>query len=149
MVTALSGLQLDRQGGASFVRLQVRALVEYTMALIEHPLSEDVSKPNRLYQSVCSYIQENYHRSLNRDQLARRFSVSPNYLSRVFREQGSMGISEYVVGIRIERAKFMLKRYAFQLDEISKRCGFRDVNYFCRSFKRNVGRTPTEYRSGD
>jgi AraC-like DNA-binding protein len=149
MVSALSGFQLDRQGGTPYVRLQVRALVEYALELIDHPLSEDVSRPSHLYQSVCSYIQENYHRQINRDQLAMRFEVSPNYLSRVFRDQGNVGISEYVTAVRIERAKFMLKRYAFQLDEISRRCGFRDVNYFCRSFKRKVGRTPSEYRSGE
>jgi AraC-like DNA-binding protein len=150
MVDALTAFQLERQGGSSFVRLQVRALVEYAMELIAHPPTEDVSRPNLLYQDVCSYILENCHKpAMTRDHLAQRFDVTPTYLSRVFRDQGNTGLSEYITETRIERAKFMLKRYDFRLDEISQRCGFRDVNYFCRSFKRQVGRTPTEYRTGD
>lgn len=148
MVSALSGLPPDQLEGGHYANLLVRALVEHSLELIVSEADDEVSRPRHLYQSACSYIQENYHTQITRDRLASHFEVSPNYLSRVFREQGSVGVSEYINTIRIERAKFMLKRYALQLNEISQRCGFHNVNYFCRSFKSRVGRTPSEFRAG-
>ena len=128
-------------------RLLTSVLIDHALTLIEHPMSEDHSRPHQLYQYACSYIEENYAQPLSREQLSEHFQISPNYLSRIFKIHGKTGISEYITRVRIERAQFMLKRYPFQLDEIAKRCGFRDVNYFCRSFKKQTGRTPTAYRT--
>ncbi|MGM7628888.1 AraC family transcriptional regulator [Serratia marcescens] len=41
----------------------------------------------------------------------------------------------------------MLKKYRFRLEEVANRCGFTDVNYFCRVFKQKTGLTPSQYRS--
>lgn len=148
MVSALSGLPADQLEDGRYANLLVRALIEHSLELVIGDVGDELSRPRQLYQGVCSYIQENYSAQLTRDRLAAQFEVSPNYLSRVFREQGNIGVSEYINTVRIERAKFMLKRYALQLKEISQRCGFQNVNYFCRAFKTRVGRTPTEFRTG-
>jgi YesN/AraC family two-component response regulator len=60
--------------------------------------------------------------------------------------QRHMNFADYMVYVRIDRAKFMLRRYPMHLEEIAHRCSFRDTNYFCRVFKKKTGRTPTEYR---
>lgn len=146
MVSALSGLFANKGHHSQHVLTLLKVLLEHSLDLIVQSKENDMSKPQHLYQNACAYIQDNYHTLLTRDRLAEHFEVSPNYLSRVFRQYGNIGISEYINNVRIEQAKFMLKRYEFQLHEISRRCGFHNVNYFCRSFKVRVGRTPTEFR---
>ncbi|WP_108651732.1 helix-turn-helix transcriptional regulator [Dongshaea marina] len=123
------------------------ALLGYCRLFLEDPASSANKRSEDLYQGICIYIQENFHRAITRDSIARRFNISPNHLSRLFRHQGHMRLVDYIGWVRLERAKFMLKRYNIRLHEIASRCGYRDVNYFCRVFKDKTGRTPTEYRS--
>jgi AraC-like DNA-binding protein len=126
--------------------LLLQALLQYSKAMLEAPIEESLSRVQDLYQGICIYIQENFHRSITRDHIAERFSISSNHLSRLFRQQGHMTLADYITWVRIDRAKFMLKKYNFKLNEVSVRCGFKDVNYFCRVFKNRTGRTPTVYR---
>lgn len=100
-----------------------------------------------IYQGICIYIQENFHRDITRSSIASRFNISANHLSRLFRQQGYMTLADYITWVRIDRAKFMLRRYDFRLAEVATRCGFKDVNYFFRVFKNKTGHTPTEYKA--
>jgi AraC-like DNA-binding protein len=126
--------------------LLLQALLQYSKVMLEAPIEESHNRVQDLYQGICIYIQENFHRSITRDNIAERFSISPNHLSRLFRQQGHMTLADYITWVRIDRAKFMLKKYNFKLNEVSVRCGFKDVNYFCRVFKNRTGNTPTIYR---
>lgn len=126
--------------------LLLQALLQYCNTMLEAPVEQTQNRVKDLYQGICIYIQENFHRQITRDSIAERFSISSNHLSRLFRQQGHMTLADYITWVRIDRAKFMLKKYNFKLSEVSIRCGFKDVNYFCRVFKTKTGRTPTEYR---
>lgn len=126
--------------------LLLQALLQYSKTMLELPTSQPHNRVQDLYQGICIYIQENFHRQITRDNIAERFSISANHLSRLFRQQGHMTLADYITWVRIDRAKFMLKKYNFKLNEISVRCGFKDVNYFCRVFKNRTGSTPSTYR---
>jgi YesN/AraC family two-component response regulator len=78
--------------------------------------------------------------------VARQFEITPNHLSRLFHSQGHGAFSDYLTHVRIERAKYLLQNYALKLDEVAARCGYRDMAYFCRVFKRYCNSTPGEYR---
>ncbi|KAB2825133.1 helix-turn-helix transcriptional regulator [Aliivibrio finisterrensis] len=125
------------------------ALLSYSKTMLGEP--NDVISPKKrsedLYQGICIYIQENFHRSIDRNNIASRFNISPNHLSRMFRQQGHMTLADYITWVRIERAKFMLKKYTFRLTEVATRCGFQDVNYFYRVFKNKTSYTPSDYRT--
>lgn len=125
------------------------ALLSYSKTMLGEP--NDVISPKKrsedLYQGICIYIQENFHRSIDRNNIANRFNISPNHLSRMFRQQGHMTLADYITWVRIERAKFMLKKYTFRLTEVATRCGFQDVNYFYRVFKKKTSYTPSDYRT--
>lgn len=125
------------------------ALLSYSKTMLGEP-NEVISPKKRsedLYQGICIYIQENFHRSIDRNNIASRFNISPNHLSRMFRQQGHMTLADYITWVRIERAKFMLKKYTFRLTEVATRCGFQDVNYFYRVFKKKTSYTPSDYRT--
>ena len=127
--------------------LLLQALLQYTLVMLNAPAEQPQNRVQDLYQGICIYIQENFHRPINRESIALRFSISANHLSRLFRQQGHMTLADYITLVRVERAKFMLKKYNFKLNNVALRCGFNDVNYFCRVFKQRTGRTPTDYRT--
>ncbi|MFT6925143.1 MAG: AraC-like DNA-binding protein [Psychromonas sp.] len=123
------------------------ALMSYSQSMIADPAHTAKKRSEDLYQGICIYIQEHFHCAITRSSIATRFNISPNHLSRMFRHQGHMTLADYISWVRIDRAKFMLKKYPFRLNEVATRCGFQDVNYFFRVFKNKTGHTPSEYRS--
>ncbi|KLV09661.1 AraC family transcriptional regulator [Photobacterium aquae] len=125
----------------------LQALLSYSQQMLLSPARGSKKRSEDLYQGICIYIQENFHRPIGRDSIAKRFNITPNHLSRLFRQQGHMRMADYITWVRIERAKFMLKKYTFRLSEVATRCGFQDVNYFYRVFKQKTGMTPSDYRA--
>ncbi|MDX2110578.1 MAG: AraC family transcriptional regulator [Verrucomicrobiota bacterium] len=107
----------------------------------------DALRAHNLIDSISLYIQSNYQHDLSRDSVAAHFNVSPNHLSRLYRQHGAMTFSNYLTHVRIDRAKYLLRAYDLKLEDISTRCGFHDTAYFCRVFKRLVKLTPQGYRS--
>ena len=131
---------------AAFHHLIMALLKCYEAALknYDKPISKQV---NTLFQDICGYIQENFHRDLSRESVARHYDISPNHLSRVFKTNGHMKFCDYVNYVRINRAKFLLQNYDLPLYHIAARCGFNDVVYFCRIFKKITKKTAKEYQS--
>ena len=123
------------------------ALMSYSQSMILDPAHSAKKRSEDLYLGVCIYIQEHFHRAITRSSIANHFNISPNHLSRVFRQQGHMTLADYITWVRIDRAKFILRKYPFGLNEVATRCGFKDVNYFFRVFKNKTDLTPSEYRS--
>ncbi|MGN0165210.1 MAG: helix-turn-helix transcriptional regulator [Lachnospiraceae bacterium] len=79
--------------------------------------------------------------------LAGRLNVNPSYLSTLFRRETGVTLTEYVNKKRIEHAIWLLNTTDLQIQEIAQHCGIPDVNYFTKTFKKLVGKTPKEYRS--
>ena len=57
-----------------------------------------------------------------------------------------MGFNEYLTHTRLEHARQLLKGYDLKVKEVAHACGFIDSNYFCRLFRKNTERSPSEYR---
>lgn len=121
-------------------------LINHALTLVDQRRPTQRTPTENLLENVRIYLQENFHRPVTRESVARRFNISPNHLSRIFNRHADSGFSSYLASVRLERAKFMLRRYSFHVDEIAYRCGYSDANYFCRVFKQKTGLTPTEYR---
>jgi AraC-like DNA-binding protein len=111
---------------------------------IENP---EVSPAKSLLEEVCVYLQNHYPYELTRESVARQFGISPNHLSRIFQMQGHMTFTNYLMHVRTDRAKFLLRNYNLKLDDIAARCGYHDPTYFCRVFKKLAKVTPAEYRA--
>ncbi|WP_029323533.1 helix-turn-helix domain-containing protein [Butyrivibrio sp. AE3004] len=94
------------------------------------------------------YIEDNYSKDISLDDVSRIVNISPYYFSKIFKEESGCNFIEYLTGIRIEKAKELLTNSDKSMKEICLMCGYTDPNYFSRSFKKNVGVTPTEYKDG-
>ncbi len=84
--------------------------------------------------------------SLNVNRIAFELDISRTTLLNIFKNIMKETISEYLTKVRLQHALVLLKDPLAHLTEISRKCGFNDVNYFCRFIKKNTGKRPTELR---
>lgn len=97
-------------------------------------------------EAVCAYIQSHLDEELTRDRLASAAYLSPDYLSHVFREKKGMPLTAYITERRILRARELLLFTRDSVRDIALSCGFSNLSYFAKQFKRVTGKTPQEYR---
>lgn len=112
-------------------------------------LRKGAEKSSSLIETAKEYIQGNYSRDISLDDVSRTVNISPYYFSKIFKEDTGEGFVEYLTRIRMEKAKELLMTTECSMKEICSLVGYADPNYFSRSFKKNVGVTPTEYKEGN
>ncbi len=99
-----------------------------------------------IIKNARDYIGDNYSKDITLDDVSRVVNISPYYFSKLFKEATGENFIEYLTNLRIEKAKELLGKAELSMKEICAMCGYSDPNYFSRTFKKNVGLTPTEYR---
>jgi AraC-like DNA-binding protein len=100
---------------------------------------------NRL-QFVLHYIHENLTDRILVNQLCRKAYLSRNNFFKWFKEQFGVTPLEYINQERIKLAKQLLAQKQKSITHVSTLCGFTDVNYFVRTFKKLEGITPGTYQ---
>jgi len=78
--------------------------------------------------------------------LASFSGLSRTYLSHVFKEVTGMRLRDYLIQVRLDKAKELLSHIDLKIKEIAYDTGFSDPNYFCRAFKKKTGLNPTNWR---
>lgn len=107
----------------------------------------NVNIKNYLMESILAYINENYSKPLTLTSVADEFLISSGHLSRLFKENLNVTFINYLNQIRIEKAKHLLLTTNLRVNEIGNLCGFFDVNYFIKVFKKRIGSTPAYFRN--
>lgn len=80
------------------------------------------------------------------NELASYSGMSRTYFSYVFREVKGMKLQDYLIQTRLNKAKNLLGNIDLKIKQIAHETGFRDPNYFCRTFKKKTGLNPTNWR---
>ncbi|MBE6611854.1 MAG: helix-turn-helix transcriptional regulator [Ruminococcaceae bacterium] len=102
---------------------------------------------SRQVLAICQYIGAHYNEPLHLESLARRFFISRAKLDRLFRSVLGMTPGAYLLDIRVGYAKSFLMD-GVSVQETAMRCGYTNVGYFIRLFRRYTGMTPANYRNG-
>lgn len=92
------------------------------------------------------FIEENYSRDIVLDEVSKQLQISPYYFSKLFKKRTGSNFIEYLTNVRMDKAKELLRSSSKSIKEISMEVGYSDANYFSRTFKKNVGVSPTEYK---
>lgn len=102
----------------------------------------------RYLAGATAYLAEHYSDipGLKLSDVADRLGISPSYLSHLFTNGLGSSFSAYVAKLRSEAAKDLLVNTGLSMSEIASQVGYDDPNYFIRSFKKNVGMTPKNFR---
>lgn len=99
-----------------------------------------------LTRKAKEYIKANYSKPITLEDISREINVSPQYFSKLFKEETGENFIDYLTGIRIKVAKDLLENSELSIKEICYNIGYSDPNYFSRIFKKIVGVAPTEYK---
>lgn len=98
-------------------------------------------------KNVLSIIEEKYDECITLDDLAKAAGMNSKYFCRYFREMTHRTPIDYLNYYRIEQACFKLATTNDPIAEIGMSCGFNDVSYFIKTFKKYKGVTPKKYLS--
>lgn len=92
------------------------------------------------------YMEQHYSENITVAKLAELGYASASCFNRRFKRETGITPIEYLIEIRINRAKILLRRKGLSVTEIAMQCGFGSSAYFSSCFQSRLGITPTEYR---
>ncbi|WP_334074308.1 MULTISPECIES: response regulator [Paenibacillus] len=96
---------------------------------------------------VKKWIEEHYGEPAELSSLAGMVYLTPTYLSKLFKQETGMTITDYLIEVRIKKAKKLLADASkLKIHEVGNEVGYPDPAYFNKLFKRIVGVTPNEYK---
>lgn len=95
---------------------------------------------------ICEHVKSHLYEDLNRDTLAAMVHLNADYLSHMFKKETGMSLTNYIIEERIRLAKQLLSRKDMSIRDIAISCGFQNISYFSRQFKKSTGITPREFR---
>ncbi len=126
------------------IQIYIEQLTAFTLEQIEGYTSY---KGNTFIGNIRKYINEHISDpSLSLKKIAADNYVNASYLSRVFKEVTGMTFMEYLISVRIEKAKSLLANPNLRIYEIAEMVGIHDPNYFSKFFKKYTTITPAGYR---
>lgn len=123
-------------------------LMEYGNNWLSNRDAEETDSQIREEQTIReiqSYIRAHLD-SVSRSQLAEVFYLSPNYLSKLFRKETGVSLSEFIQQERMQRAKQLLRQDGLSVSQIAAETGYPSFAHFSKQFKKFVGMSPNEYR---
>jgi len=109
-------------------------------------LQDRTRDSSAIVAKVQSFIQDNLQKELNRDDIARSVFRNPAYVSRLFRKETGLSLTDYIAQCRIERAKRLLAETNDKISHIAEDLSYVHFSYFAKLFKKMTGLSPQEYR---
>jgi AraC-like DNA-binding protein len=110
------------------------------------PIKQAENREQKYVAEIKKYIQANYIESIKVADIADKLSINRSHLYRIFKNEIGMGVEDYIVSIRINHAKVLLKSTEFPVTTVAHRVGYKNYTTFFKRFKQTVGITPLEYR---
>ncbi len=109
-------------------------------------ISSDQAVVQNPLRPLLDYIEGHIHNpELNNTALAEKMGVSEVYLRRLFAAHCGTTPKQYILNLRMEKAKQLLSDNLYTITEIAEKCGFSNLYHFCRVFKQRTGTTPSDY----
>lgn len=118
--------------------------VKIISSIIEHKLKHSNKK---IVDQIKEYIEKHLHEDINLSGIAAKFYLNPSYLSQLFKSETGENYVDFLMKIRVEKAKKLLKDKNLRIQEISELVGYTDSKYFGQLFKKQVGMLPSEYKN--
>lgn len=108
-------------------------------------LNNEKDRYDKIINNIKIYIAENCSKRINLYELADRAEISKATLVKKFREKEGVDIKDYILSIKMEKAKKMLWEKKYKIYEISEAVGYKKRTQFYKLFKEYTGMTPSEY----
>lgn len=97
-------------------------------------------------KDIISYIDFHYSEDLNLSLLSEMFNISKTYLSNLFKKETGTTLTDFIHQTRMRKAITLINSSTLPITAIATACGYNDINYFIRIFKRTYGLSPKQYQ---
>jgi len=110
--------------------------------LMPDPLQHDL-----LIEQSVDYIKSHFHRKISLTEVCARTALSYPQFIRRFRTHTGMPPQDFIIALRLQKAKTLLQNTELPIGEIAVHCGFENGYYFSNYFKKQTGMSPSRFRS--
>lgn len=107
---------------------------------------EEIINPPKYIGKVEEYINNNLSQKISLDDISQYVNLNKYYISHEFKKYLNVTIQEYIINMRISKAKFLLLNTTYSIDQIADQCGITAASHFIKLFKEREKMTPTEFR---
>lgn len=132
-----------QQNSIDDISLQLQTAIDIFQKEIQKRTS--IPEPAAI-KAMKEYMKQHFRENLTLDTIAESAFLSASYASRLFKKQMNVSIMDYLLQLRMDEAKKMLRETNFSIDDISSRTGYADSSYFTKVFRKAMGVTPSQYR---
>ncbi|MDA3733254.1 AraC family transcriptional regulator [Niameybacter massiliensis] len=98
-----------------------------------------------IVQSLIDYMRSYYMEDISLDNISKNMYLSPVYISKIFKEETGTSPINYLIQIRLEKAKEILEKHDMPINLVAKSVGYDDAYYFSKLFKKYYGSAPSAY----
>lgn len=120
----------------------LRGLNEKSNNLIP-ALSKSEKRQQQIVNYTIYYLENNYQSEITLEKLALDQFISPTYLSKIFKEATGVSPINYLIALRLRRAKELLEDDKLPIKEVASTVGYQDAYHFSKSFKKQFGMAPS------
>ncbi|SFS57666.1 response regulator [Paenibacillus sp. BC26] len=122
-------------------------IYQWLMSIIDRLSEKNTSKNTKVVDTIIGIIKSKYHEQITIEDISKSVYLSGRYANALFKKEVGKTIFDYVIEVRIDAAKKLLKDKDSRVASVAEEVGYMNTSYFCLAFKKNVGMTPAEYKS--
>lgn len=101
----------------------------------------------KIISTIDNYVKEHY-KTANLEEVAKVVHMSPNYLSKYFKEKTNKNFSSYLIDVKMNHAAKLLMDIHYKTYNVSEMVGYSNTKNFTRTFKKYFGVSPRDFRKG-
>ena len=138
-------LQLCRYGYEDYIA----SLFNDILLLVDRQQHEQKKTTGNVQEQIeraAAYFNENYNTKISIDDYAESLHISTNWFIHNFKQYAGMSPAQYILSLRMVNAQSLLERTTYNIKEISDIVGYENPLYFSRVFKKEIGKSPAQYR---
>lgn len=136
-----------RETVSCYLMLSILSITaELSKNMLGHQGTDTASSRSALCLQIKEYILANYNRELTLEIISNALSISPWYMSRVFKKETGYSPMQYVTNLRLGEAQVLLIHTSMPVTVVAQSVGYSSSGAFNYSFRKMFGITPTEFR---
>ncbi|MDF1576687.1 MAG: AraC family transcriptional regulator [Bacteroidales bacterium] len=121
-------------------------MLGYIATLLQRQALNITSRTDEIILTAKSIMERQFSSKVKLEEIADELKISYAWFRKYFRRNTGFSPYDYLLNIRINHAKFLLKNSGYSVKEICMSSGFESQQQFCRTFKKKTGKTPVEFR---
>ncbi len=124
---------------------RMKSMILFTVNYLKSMEKQEDVSLSRM-NDIMDYIHKNIQKNITRKDIAEAAYLNPEYLSRLFKKEKGITISDYILKEKMNIAKLLLETTNFSISIIASKVGYSNFSHFAQSFKRIFGVSPSEIR---